>query len=116
MRLIDADELIDILNAWKDEARKREAEINEMFASAVIAQVMQQPTIEPEKRWIPVTERLPKVGKTVICQCRADILKLLKLDSGGDWYQDAEHAYMSGFVLAWMPMPEAYKGGEEDGN
>ena len=64
------------------------------------------------QQWIPVTERLPKVGRTVICQCRADILKLLKLDSGGDWYQDAEHAYMRGFVIAWMPLPEPYKGEE----
>ena len=66
------------------------------------------------QQWIPVSERLPKVGQTVICQCRADILKLLKLDSGGDWYQDAEHAYMNGFVIAWMPLPEAYKERREE--
>ena len=65
---------------------------------------------QPEQQWIPVSERLPKVGQTVICQCRADILKLLKLDSGGDWYQDAEHAYMNGFVIAWMPLPPIFRG------
>lgn len=63
---------------------------------------------QQDQRWIPVSERLPKVGQTVICQCRANILKLLKLDSDGDWYQDAEHAYMKGFVIAWMPLPEPY--------
>lgn len=68
----------------------------------------------PAQQWIPVSERLPKVGQTVICQCRADILKLLKLDSGGDWYQDAEHAYMNGFVIAWMPLPEPYKERREE--
>lgn len=68
-----------------------------------------QPTIQPEPQWIPVSERLPEVGQTIIAQCRANIIKTLKLDSDGDWYQDAEHCYMSGFVVAWMPLPEAYK-------
>lgn len=102
MRLIDADELLTAFPV-DDEPT--------LTKSCVRMTIQHMPTIEPEQRWIPVTERMPKVGKTVICQCRADILKLLKLDSGGDWYQDAEHAYMSGFVLAWMPLPKVYKGG-----
>lgn len=63
------------------------------------------------ERWIPYSERLPKQGQEVICQCRANMIKVLKLDACGDWYQDAEHCYMSGFVIAWMPLPEPYKGG-----
>ena len=31
----------------------------------------------------------------------------------GDWYQDANHCYMGGFVIAWMPMPEPYQPKEE---
>lgn len=66
-------------------------------------------------RWIPVSERLPKQGQEVICQCRASIIKVLKLDADGDWYQDASHCYMRGFVIAWMPLPEPYaEEGEED--
>ena len=61
------------------------------------------------RRWIPVNERLPKQGQEVICQCRARIIKVLKLDADGDWYQDASHCYMRGFVIAWMPLPEPYK-------
>lgn len=70
--------------------------------------------VEPVKhgRWIPVSERLPKQGQEVICQCRARIIKVLKLDADGDWYQDASHCYMRGFVIAWMPLPEPYKEGE----
>ena len=67
------------------------------------------PSVQQEQQWIPVSEGFPKVGQTVICQCRADILKLLKLDRNGDWYQDAEHVYMKGFVIAWMPLPKPYK-------
>lgn len=64
---------------------------------------------EAEPKWIPVSERLPKQGQEVICQCRASIIKVLKLDANGDWYQDANHCYMSGFVIAWMPLPKPYE-------
>lgn len=67
----------------------------------------------PEPHWISCNERLPQQGQEVICQCRANIIKVLKLDANGDWYQDAEHCYMSGFVIAWMPLPEPYKGEQE---
>jgi hypothetical protein len=60
-------------------------------------------------RWIPVSERLPKQGESVICQCRANMIKVLKLDADFDWYQDADHCYMNGFVITWMPLPEPYK-------
>ena len=62
-----------------------------------------------ESKWIPCSERLPQQGQEVICQCRANIIKVLKLDANGDWYQDAEHCYMGGFVIAWMPLPEPYQ-------
>ena len=65
-------------------------------------------------RWIPVAERLPKQGQEVVCQCRASIIKVLKLDADGDWYQDADHCYMGGFVLAWMPLPEPWRGEEHE--
>ena len=67
---------------------------------------------EIPNNWIPCSERLPQQGQEVICQCRANIIKVLKLDANGDWYQDAEHCYMGGFVIAWMPLPEPYQGGE----
>ena len=65
-------------------------------------------------KWIPCSERLPKQGQEVICQCRARIIKVLKLDANGDWYQDADHCYMSGFAIAWMPLPEPYEERKEE--
>ena len=62
-----------------------------------------------EPNWIPCSERLPEIGQTVLCQCRANIMELLKLDSEMDWYKYAEHVYMNGFVIAWMPLPEPYE-------
>lgn len=57
--------------------------------------------------WIPVSERLPEVGEKVLCQCQANIYEVLKLTVDG-WYHDEKHCYMSGFVIAWMPLPEPY--------
>lgn len=54
-RLIDADALKELLQAWKCVAQERGAEINNMFASAIIAQVDAMPTIEPQRKtgkWI----------------------------------------------------------------
>ncbi len=94
MRLIDADALIKCIPP---------EEYNSRFA------VMNAPTVEP-KKWIPCSERLPEQGQEVICQCIASIIKVLKLNANGDWYQAAGHCYMSDFVIAWMPLPELWKG------
>ena len=74
--------------------------------------LMGLPPAQPEQRWIPCSKQLPRQGQEVICQCRADMIKVLKLDAYGDWYQDATHCYMGGFVIAWMPLPEPYRGVE----
>ena len=65
-----------------------------------------------QTRWIPVSERLPELGERVLCQCQANIYEVLKLTVDG-WYYNPNHCYMESFVIAWMPLPEAYKEGEE---
>lgn len=61
------------------------------------------------QQWIPTSERLPKVREWVLCQCRAGIMDVLRLTEGGDWNKNYPHAeYMSGFVIAWMPLPASY--------
>ena len=112
MRLIDADALED---AMYTETMLKDTDMQRWDSGCWIRYKLfenvlrEQPTIDAEPRWIPVTERLPKQGQEVICQCRANIIKVLKLDANGDWYQDAEHCYMSGFVVAWMPLPKPYQ-------
>ena len=72
------------------------------------------PSVQPE-RWIPVSEKLPEVREWVLCQCRAGIMDVLRLTEDGDWNKNYPHAgYMSGFVIAWMPLPEPYRGGEKE--
>lgn len=62
-----------------------------------------------QTQWIPCSERLPEFGAKVLCQCRAGIYEVLEYRSYG-WYHDDLHCYMEGFVIAWMPLPESYKG------
>lgn len=70
---------------------------------------------QPEPQWIPVTERLPEDEQNVLvtykttdkihpCQYHAD-------GSKNPWYSyiDQCRAHMN-VVLAWMPLPEPYKG------
>lgn len=65
------------------------------------------------QQWIPTSERLPKVREWVLCQCRAGIMDVLRLTEDGSWNKNYPHAeYMSGFVIAWMPLPEPWKGEE----
>lgn len=87
---------------------KNRTRYDEAIKMAIVA--LQQ----PEQRWIPCSERLPKVRQWVLCQCRAGIIDVLRLTDDGCWYRKSNEIYMSGFVLAWMPLPEPYKRGEQD--
>lgn len=65
-----------------------------------------------ERRWIPVTERLPEAGERVLCYCRANIYEVMKMRTDGAWVHNDkvyDSAYMSGFVTHWMPLPEPPK-------
>lgn len=68
------------------------------------------------EKWIPCSERLPRDDEEVIVTC---------LDDSGDtpfsytttgwhfkgmWVCNDERCM---FVIAWMPLPEPYKGGQE---
>ncbi len=68
------------------------------------------------QQWIPCTpETMPKVREWVLCQCRAGIMDVLRLTEDGSWNKNYPHAeYMSGFVIAWMPLPAPWKG-EQNG-
>jgi len=67
--------------------------------------------VAEQTEWIPCNERLPGIRQWVLCQCRAGIMDVLRLTANGSWEKIYPHTeYMSGFVVAWMPLPEAYKG------
>ena len=72
-------------------------------------------SVKPKQgEWIPVSERLPKRQGYYICTCkdggkykRATVVKW----SNG-WQLTGARAYW--VVLAWMPLPEPWKGASDD--
>ena len=67
------------------------------------------------QQWIPCSERLPEKDKEVLVSYVGDVLAVMSLtdvcevnvweDPEGAWWDFED-------VLAWMPLPEPYKGGE----
>lgn len=77
--------------------------------------ILELANMPPAREWIPCSEHLPKVREWVLCQCRAGIMDVLRLTEDGYWNKNYPHAeYMSGFVIAWMPLPQPYREGEKD--
>ena len=76
----------------------------------------QLPSAQPEKRWIPCSERLPEEGVNVLL-CIKDwesqktkIVVSLRRDYN---YWDGLGRDIRGDI-AWMPLPEAYKEGADE--
>ena len=69
-----------------------------------------------EMKWITVSEKLPEEDKKVLCYCRTNIIEILELCEDV-WFQDIGTGYLKAypirFVLAWMPLPDPWKGEEE---
>ena len=68
---------------------------------------------EPVMRWIPCSEKLPKVGQSVLLSALEKFVGEGCLKANGEWRQyrwSATHNH--DVVTAWMPLPEPYKEGE----
>ena len=97
MRLIDADAL-----DYELGASDRDIYVRECLAEA--------PSVVVEPHWIPVTERLPKEDGSYLVSG--------KWGSGKESVGDCEFSVEDGYfqtawnfdVLAWMPLPEPFKG------
>lgn len=65
---------------------------------------------EPERKWIPVSERLPETEDKVMC-C-TETKKGDKNIVIGYYMEGAWRCGMNSNVIAWQPLPEPYKAGE----
>lgn len=78
---------------------------------------------EPERKWIPVSERLPKDCEEdwVLVQIKEKDCGFLWIPRVGEerngkwWLADDEKPLEDMFeVVAWQPLPEPYKAGEQE--
>ena len=80
-----------------------------------IQKILDIPPAEPERKWIPVTEALPKdMDRLLATIVRSDGSKrvrsghyykgLFMMDNGDTWNE------MDKEILAWMPLPEPWRG------
>ena len=107
MRLIDADAFIeenkDIIDCEIDHPKYQDT-LRQLINLA--------PTVErPQGEWIPCSERLPEAGQVVIVSdVRGDVYEYTMNPLNVDKYIDDKWTFMGYEILAWMPLPEPYKG------
>ena len=77
------------------------------------------PSAEAVQGWIPCSERLPKRDELVLVTYKTtDRIHLCRyIDDGSEnpwWSYIDDCCAWNNVVLAWMPLPEAYKGGDDE--
>jgi hypothetical protein len=123
MRLIDADAL-HIAIIEKGQANERGkyivGDIWELTGAEIGEVIDFQPTINPEPHWIPVTERLPETTDAVLTtyivngdRNRRYVEESSYYGNDESWSSPWDEYRVAGTsieVIAWMPLPEHYKG------
>ena len=110
MRLIDADELIKYIDYSADMggALGKVVECVKYYAKYMVASA---PTIEPEQRWIPCSERLPEVGEDVLFSVGGVYVAEGCLREDGGWVQFRWNAtQLKDVVGAWRRLPDPWEG------
>lgn len=109
MRLIDADAL------WMDVIHSMD------YCDDILEMIESQPTIQPEQRWIPCSERLPEEdhwlggsGKQFSDNVLVSIYNSDDEDEWVDVSQTIDGEWRIELprhceIVAWMPLPEPYK-------
>lgn len=124
MRAIDADAL-----HKRIKAKNTSNAMMRVMKAECLAEIDDAPTIEPERKtgkWIPCSERLPELDedgysdKVLVCFANftgCEICEYRDCDDCHGWYvgdTDDNPEDIGIHVVAWMPLPEPYKEGEQN--
>ena len=81
-----------------------------MDQEVVEEELLKLPSVQPEQRWIPVTETLPENDdKVLITHSRGVSMAWW---NGRYWTGSMIRKYKT--VTAWLPLPEPWKGEEDE--
>ena len=69
------------------------------------------PAVQPETHWVPCSEKLPETDDKVICQTvtKKGVVGMVI----GYYFDNRWCCGMNSNVIAWQPLPELYRGGDE---
>lgn len=118
MRLIDADALKEELNSWAVNLTK--SKFPHLIKDDADCIIDNAPTIDAVPRWIPCEEGLPEPNVAVLGYAPAfDNIYAVYYDSVCGWMTwspvyDEPFPSCQGEIVAWMPLPEPYKGERRD--
>ena len=119
MRMIDADALWEKMYKYSDNEGAKmpygddDSLIHRDSACFLIEEA---PTIDPEPHWILCSDRLPEIGEYVLCMIKQRYKGQFHICHYVDKDKYISHPYVdwrhNGFpdVVAWMPLPEPWKG------
>ena len=77
--------------------------------TAIRDRIKQLPPIQTEPHWIPCSERLPDMHDEVLVTARGEV-SIAWLYVDGKWRSNDMPQPMFKDIIAWMPLPEPYKG------
>ena len=94
----------------------KEAAQQIQFLRGVLDQVEEDYSkLKAKTEWIPVSERLPEASKQVLIQdnsfCGGELIAVASYDNKFGWrWRDDMSTASKPDPVAWMPLPEPYKG------
>lgn len=109
--MIDEKKLIKELDAWWETLSPRTDARDSIICDVIESVIEKINNAERVGEWIPVTERLPeKKGKYLFTTTGYDCTRVSILSFDPNNEMDAEIASTGVDLVAWMPLPEAYRG------
>lgn len=81
----------------------------------VVSVLHDVPTVEPQQ-WVPVTERLPMINTiALITTSKGIVIQVMYFGENMNGHKvwrsfGGEYVYWDEEVVAWMPLPEPWKG------
>jgi len=116
--LISRQAVIDALYDWSEHSM---TDAEAWHIKQVIGDIKSLPSAQPEPQWIPCSERLPKEEKKTywVCtdteyQCECRWTNNCFGFGEGEWGWSIFDTPQYSKPIAWMPIPEPWKGGAND--